>query len=218
MPKMSELINKAWLITHFAPQNLVIDYASITADDTIIAVDGGLKRCLELNLVPDIVIGDFDSIEPSYLQNLPHECQKLTYPSTKDETDTQLALQYCIEHQAKEVIICNELNGRFDHCLALVQNLLQALKHDIKASIVSSTQILTLFNQDTVFNHPVGSLLSLISITEQTIFVTSKGLQYPLDKLTLHNWDSRGVSNVFLEQEIKITIAQGIVLSIVTPV
>jgi thiamine pyrophosphokinase len=216
MLKMSESINKAWLITHFAPLNLALNYSSITADDTIVAVDGGLKRCLELNLLPDVLIGDFDSIEPSYLIQLPDSCKTIAFSSEKNETDTQLALQYCLEHNAQEVLICNDLSGRFDHSFALVQNLLLAHKHNLKASVVSSNQILTVFDKDTELSYPVGSLLSLISLTEQSTFFTSQGLKYSLSELTLYNWQSRGISNVFEQSKVTISLTEGTVLSIVT--
>jgi thiamine pyrophosphokinase len=213
---MSESINKAWLITHFAPLNLALNYSSIADNDTVIAVDGGLKRCLELNLLPDIVIGDFDSIEPSFLTQLPVSCKKLAFSSEKNETDTQLAMQYCLEHNALEIVICNDLSGRFDHSFALVQNLMQAHKHNLKATVVSSSQILTVFTKDTELSYPVGSLLSLISLTEKSTFLAAQGLKYSLSELTLYNWQSRGISNVFEQSKVKISLTEGTVLSIVT--
>ncbi len=208
---------RAWLITNFSPEQIVTNYDSIQPDDVIIAVDAGLKRCLELKLNPDVLIGDFDSIEPELIAQIPATCHKLTFPGIKNETDTQLALEYCIMQKIPEVLICNDLTGRIDHALALIQNLMHAHKYGVKATIISSTQILTLLEKHTSYSYPVNSPLSLISLSDTSIFTSSRGLKYPLDSVILYNWQSKGISNEVTEPAQEIILASGLVLSIATP-
>jgi thiamine pyrophosphokinase len=196
---MNNPSRRAWLITPQAPSEPAISYTSIIESDLIIAVDGGLKRCLELNLTPNILIGDLDSLTEDVLAKLPSGCEKVIHPVEKDETDTQLAVEYCIEHNIVEIFICNDLSGRFDHALALIQNLMQAHQRVIKATLVSQKQLITILSESVTLSYPVGTTLSLISITEKTEFVSSTGLKYPLDNLTLYNWQSRGISNIATE-------------------
>jgi thiamine pyrophosphokinase len=214
---MSKSKQRAWLITNYSPLQIVSGYDSIQPADLIVAVDAGLKRCLELNLVPDVLIGDFDSVEPELLSRVPESCHKLTFPGMKNETDTQLALEYCILEKIPEVFICNDLTGRIDHALALIQNLQQASKYGIKASIISSSQILTLLDEQNHFAYPVQSTLSLISLSETSIFTSSHGLKYSLDNLRLYNWQSKGISNEISAPEQEIILSSGTVLAIITP-
>lgn len=208
---------RAWLITNFSPLQIVTGYQSIQPDDLIIAVDAGFKRCLELNLSPDVMIGDFDSIEPELIIQIPDSCHKLTFPGMKNETDTQLALEYCILKKIPEVNICNDLTGRIDHVIALIQNLQHAKKFGIKATIYSETQILTLLEEETHYNLPVNSLLSLISLSETSVLTSSYGLKYSLDSLILYNWQSKGISNEVSAPEQEIILSSGTVLAIITP-
>jgi len=208
--------SRAWLITHIAPPRLAIDYSSIRPDDLVIAVDGGLKQCLQLSLSPQVVIGDFDSIEPAHLLKLSPDCERITHPADKDETDTQLALEYCLARNIGEIIICNDLSGRFDHSLALVQNLLQAHRQGASAKAVSASQVMFLFEGSTTLSYPINSLLSLISLTKSSEFSSSQGLAYPMDNLTLYNWHSRGISNEISETTQSIFCASGLVLAIIT--
>jgi len=214
---MSAEHKRAWLITDFAPQQIVTNYSSILPSDVIIAVDGGLKRCLELHLSPDVLIGDFDSVETSNLLRLKPSCQRITYPRIKDETDTQLAVQYCIQEEYREIIICNDLGGRFDHSLALIQNLMQAQQNGLKASIISSTQMMFVPVNEAKTSYRVNSLLSIIALSETVEFVSSQGLKFPLNDVTLYNWQSRGISNVVTEPKQEIRFKQGQALIIVTP-
>ncbi|MFO7659346.1 MAG: thiamine diphosphokinase [Candidatus Cloacimonadaceae bacterium] len=213
---MSDTIKRAWLITPHAPTKLALSYDSITSKDLIIAVDGGFERCLELNLKPSVLIGDFDSLRWPLLDKAPTDCQKITYPSQKNETDTQLALQYCLEQGIQEIYICNDLNGRFDHALALVQNLLQAHQSGAKATIVSAHQLVYIIDNKASLNYPVNSIISLISLSEKTEFSASQGLQYPLHDITLFNNQSRGISNMVTEPLQEIQIKSGLALIIVT--
>ncbi len=207
---------RAWLITPQAPERLALDYSSIRAEDLIIAVDGGFRRCLELGLSPAVIIGDFDSLPSELYGKIPSGCRKISHPHEKNETDTQLALQYCLTLGIKEVIICNNLAERFDHSVALVQNLLEARRDGLKASVSSRSQIVFLLERETALSYPVNSLLSLISLSESAQFLSSSGLQYPLAGLALFNWQSRGISNVCIEPTQSISLQSGTVLAVLT--
>ncbi len=213
---MSEKYLRAWLITPFSPLEPVIPYDSITETDLVIAVDGGLEICRELNLSPRVLIGDMDSLPRGLRTVIPDGCENIIYRSEKNETDTQLAVEYCLEQGIGEIIICNNLEGRFDHALALVQNLLQAHRNGISAKLVSSSQIISVLSGSVCLSYPAGSLLSLLAVTEKAEFAASSGLKYPLDNLTLYNWQSRGISNVATEPEQVLDIVSGLVLAVST--
>jgi thiamine pyrophosphokinase len=213
---MNQAFKKAWLITPQAPLESAIPYKEISSGDLIIAIDGGLERCLQLRLKPQLFLGDLDSLGKEFQDDIPPNCQKIIYPTDKNETDTQLAIQYCIDHKINEIIICNDLGRRFDHSLAIIQNLLQAHRNGINTKVASENQILQIISGSVTLCYPVNTLLSLISITDQTEFISSSGLQYPLENLTLYNWQSRGISNVVTEPEQVLNIASGLIIAIIT--
>jgi thiamine pyrophosphokinase len=207
---------RAWLITPFASDLTFSDPSRFSSSDIVIAIDGGLLCCLRNNITPNLHLGDNDSLPASLRGQLSANYQSMIYPQSKDETDTQLAVEYCITHQVTELIICNDLSGRFDHALGVVQNLLQAHQNGIIASIETGSQNLFILNNETTLSYPIGTLISLFTITEQAVFTSSTGLQYPLDDLVLSQWQARGISNVILAEETTIRLLSGIVLVVVT--
>jgi thiamine pyrophosphokinase len=213
---MSEKYLRAWLITPQAPAQTPLPYPRDPDSAFIVAIDGGLERCLELGLTPNLLIGDLDSLPDGLLSRLPDGCLKITYPTAKNETDTQLALQYCLDKGFGEIYICNDLGGRFDHAVALVQNLMEAHRAGAQAVLLSNSQIVSIISGSAQFGYPAGTLLSLLSLSEQAVFNASEGLVYPLDNLTLYNWQTRGISNETTASGQKLEITSGLVLAIAT--
>ena len=189
------------------------------------AVDGGLQRIHELKLSPHLIIGDLDSLDIGLLQCYP-AVPCLKYASEKNETDTELALMWCRENgYQREIIICNDLQGRFDHALALVQNLLQ-LQAEFAASglvifpsplrIESESQVLFCLPREICFPHQQNCLLSLIPLSVKVEIISSIRLKYPLDGLTLWQHQSRGISNEITAADARIIKGEGEVLAVLS--
>ncbi|MBC8389363.1 MAG: hypothetical protein H8E13_15125, partial [Actinobacteria bacterium] len=80
----------------------------LSCKDTIIAADGGAENCLKMNLIPDIVIGDMDSIKKDTTRQLNLKSKKIKYISsspTKDKSDTQLAVEHAVNLNTGKIII-----------------------------------------------------------------------------------------------------------------
>lgn len=207
----------AWLITPFAADITLSHLSPIASSDLIIAIDNGLSNCLRHNLKPDILIGDLDSLDPLLQSKLPATCQILQHPTEKDETDTQLAVEYCLEHDIHRINICNDMTGRFDHAMGIIQNLMQTQQAGSNATIYTGSQQIMILDGSTILDFPQHSLISLIALSGIAVFLASQGLAYPLDNLTLYPWQSRGISNEFTASHATIRLVQGTVLAIITP-
>lgn len=206
----------AWLITNHAPMDIASCYSFIPTTDDVIAVDKGLEKVHELGLVPRVIIGDFDSLNEDLLQSYT-EVPIIRHPSAKNETDTELALAWCLAQQMyAEVIICNDLQGRWDHSLALLQNLLYAHEQGIPCRIESKDQVIRIICGNARIKGKPGDLLSLIAICSEAVFAHSRGLLYPLEHLVLQPQLSRGISNEFVAASAELQLEKGLVLSIQT--
>ncbi len=214
MPIQATKAGTAWLITNHSPQTIVSGYKSILAQDIVIAIDKGYEYARLLGLKPALLIGDLDSLAQQWTGSFEDDLEILRYQAEKNETDTELAIQIALERGFREIVICNDLGGRFDHAMALVQNL--SLGEGAGIRIESSSQVLFLLGEETVLNYPAGSLLSLIALTESAEMNGSKGLYYPLDGLILDSKQTRGISNRLTESGAWIGKRSGRVLAIVT--
>ena len=206
----------AWLFTATSPEEIFGGYASIDPGrDLVIAVDAGLERVHALGLTPGLIIGDMDSVDAELLDR--HSaCEQLRHPAHKNETDTELALLWCLEAGVAEVVICNGLEGRFDHSLALLQNLDFLRAQGLPARIESARQKIWFLKPETLISGCRGCLLSLLAWGSEADLTSSEGLQYPLAGLTLFPQKARGVSNRIEADTATVRLASGIILAILT--
>ncbi|MCB5270879.1 MAG: thiamine diphosphokinase [Candidatus Cloacimonetes bacterium] len=204
---------QAWLITNHAPSQIVSGYENIAGE--IFAVDKGLEWVHRLGLTPALIIGDLDSLDPKVLALYP-DTPLIRYKSEKNETDTELAITWCLSQGYQKIIICNDMQGRFDHSAALIQNLIMGHQQGLSIRIESESQSCFFLEPETTIQARPGDLLSLISYSETSHFASSTALQYPLTDLVLHQQQSRGISNVLLADKCLIKLDSGLVLAVVT--
>jgi thiamine pyrophosphokinase len=191
---------------------------SVQEGDKIIAADGGALHCLALKLIPDIVIGDFDSLrEPEILQLKEAGSQFKRFPTHKDFTDLELAFQYACELGAQEIVVLGAFGFRWDQTLA---NLLLLVSPELSCRsirFVDNHQEVTLIRAGTpaeVIGQP-GDIVSLIPVSGDAVGITTYGLEYPLNNETLTFGKARGVSNVLLNTKAEISLHEGLLICIV---
>jgi thiamine pyrophosphokinase len=180
-----------------------------------IAVDGGIRHLRELNMIPDILIGDLDSVSEQNLE----WCRSLQveihqYPREKDQTDFELALDYAMKKNRDKIFVFGALGGRIDHTLAnigLLSNPHYAAR-DIR--IFSNNEYVYFLHSPTTIKGNTGDIISLIPWRGPVLGVTTTGLQYPLSNEDLLPDRSRGISNVMSSTEAIIQFKKGNLLCV----
>lgn len=189
----------------------------LAKDTAVICADGGTAYALDLGLKPDVVIGDFDSLNKKRLEKLKSEkVQIKTYSSEKDETDSELVLQYAIKQGFKEIVIFGWMGTRFDHVLANL-TLFAEQKEDIKITIVESEQTLYIVKSSLTLTGKKGEYVSLIPLKGDVGGVSTKGLKWKLSNETLYFGKTRGISNQFTGKTAEIRVKKGTLLIVHTP-
>lgn len=159
---------------------------ALTIAHLCVAADGGAQAALINGVMPDAVIGDFDSITPDVLAKIPSD--RLHKISEQNSTDFDKALRHI---SAPVVIAVGFAGGRVDHQLAAFHTLLRhADRHCI---IVGAEEI--------VFHCPAHIAVPLEKDQIVSLFpmgpVTgrSTGLQWPIDGLEFAPATFVGTSN-----------------------
>lgn len=184
-------------------------------DDYCIAVDGGLSYCGILNVEPDKIIGDFDSLsegerEALFLlkEQIPDRIIEL--PPEKDETDMLAALKYGLKLGYQDFRIYAGTGGRLDHTLANIQCLLYLKNHGATGYLMDGTgMVLVLQNEAVHFRKELEGYLSLFSLGKIAKGVTIQGMKYPLNDYTVTNDFPIGISNEFIGEESCISVSDG---------
>ena len=179
--------------------------------DKIICIDGGysnLKK-LNLNIIPDLIIGDFDSIkEIEDLNNFPKE--KKIYKDNQDETDIEFAIRMIISKYNNinelDMIYCIS-NDRIDHLIGNIL-ILKKIPNSIKAKIITKNQTIYYLKNYLEINNKKGKTLSIIPMTNVEK-IKSEGLKWKLDSVNLMFGFVGGISNIIEEDKVIISLEKG---------
>lgn len=93
--------------------------AQLGEDDFYICCDSGLRHREGLGIVPDLIVGDFDSHENPHLN-----IETIVLPREKDDTDTVFAVKEALKRGFQDFLLVGVIGGRLDHTLGNVSLLL----------------------------------------------------------------------------------------------
>ncbi len=187
----------------------------IRQSDMLVCADGGARHFRKMNIPPDIIIGDLDSIDQNdrcFLEDSGVEIIK--YPRKKDMSDTQLAVEWAIENKADDITLTGTTGNRLDHTLANIFLLKTISEKGVSCKMIDDYNEIYLVSDNIRLKGCPGDLLSIIPITEKTQGITLKGLEYPLYNAEISMGSSIGISNCFTGYEAIISIKKGILLII----
>lgn len=185
--------------------------------DLLIAADGGATHCLAMGLMPDIVVGDFDSLSKKDLARLRAQgVQFERHPARKDFTDLELALYTAVKRGAAEVLIFAGLGDRWDMNLANLMLLANPEFTSASLELIAGSQRVRLVRpgQPLQMQGTPGDTLSLVPLCGNVSGVTTTGLEYSLKDEQLAFGATRGVSNVLVDTQIRVELSQGELLCI----
>lgn len=190
----------------------------IREDDLLIAADGGADHFSTLGLLPDILVGDLDSITTVTLHRLESSgVEIIRYDPHKDYTDLELALQLAQERQCNQALVLGAAGSRWDQTIASL--LLPAAQRfqEMDIHLVDGRQELRLLCAGDMLHvqGAPGDLVSLIPLSAAAAGITTQGLEYPLQDEELLLGATRGVSNVMLGEQASIHLGQGLLLCVI---
>lgn len=179
----------------------------VNKDDFLMAADGGLVHLQKLNLTPDGILGDFDSL------GYTPEGAKV-FPVEKDDTDAMLAVRQGLEMGYKEFILYGSLDGeRLDHTVANFQTLQYLADHGARGVCVGNRYIAAVIKNETVrFSGSAEGILSVFCMGADAKGVTIRGTKYEAEDITLTAGFPLGVSNHFMGKDCSVTVKDGSLL------
>lgn len=189
--------------------------ARLPRDALVIAADSGLAGAHALGRRVDLVVGDFDSVDPGMLEAAEAAGAHVErHPQEKDATDLELALEAARARGARHVTVVGGHGGRLDHFLAnallLASERFEGLEVD---AWVGTARVVVVRDHAELHGAP-GSLCTLLALGGIARGVTTAGLRYPLDDDVLLPGSSRGVSNELLAPVASVSVRTGTLLAI----
>lgn len=215
---MEKKDNKILIITGGrAEDELIAELVQQEQYSMMIAADSGLVVADRLQLKLDFIVGDFDSVQDGLMDKYKENSTPIeTFPTEKDKTDTQIAVEMALMHSPSQIDITGATGSRLDHTLANIHLLLLPMQLGITACMLDRNNKIYLKKSDFRIRkeEQYGNFVSLLPFTEKVSGLTLKGFKYPLDRITLTAGSSLGISNEIKDDEAQIELTDGILLVI----
>ncbi len=194
-----------------SPKKGILKYLQKNGAETVIAADGGANSAYKLGIIPNVIIGDFDSIKPKVKEYFADKSE-IIMCERQDDTDVEKSLKFAIKKGYETVYLLGGTGDRMDHSIC---NLGIVLKYHSRIRIVllHGKTILHPYSLNVVLETIPNEILSLYAFNDNTT-ISSDGLKYQLNNSTLRFGESESTSNVALGKEVKLKINGGIIFVI----
>lgn len=174
----------------------------------VVAADGAAERIAALGVDPDVVIGDFDTVSESFLEERKDEIE-IVRDTGQEKYDGEKGLRYLVTNGSDEIIVLGAGGGMVDHVL---NNFSILTRYAAEVTIRTMDDRCTgYFVTDRIaIETKQGERISIIPMPGAQ--VETKGLEWELDGSVLA-WSVReGASNRATGSEVSIAVRNGTVI------
>ena len=172
----------------------------------VIAVDAGFAHLEGIGVVPDMAVGDFDSL--GYVP----KCKRVSrHPVKKDKSDMELAMDKAVAWRYDELLVYGALGGRLDHTIANLQLFARFSERDVYVTGIGDSYAVRLLTGPDVFELPplASGTVSVFAANDCAQGVIERGMAYSLDDEPLSNRTSRGLSNELTGEPATVAVESG---------
>lgn len=176
----------------------------------VVAADSGYDLAWKLSFLPDMVVGDMDSVvHTEELNHVPEE-RKMIWPKDKDETDTEIALRLLWEQGYRKIVVIGGGGGRLDHTIGI----LSLFEREIRPSVwLTDKEMVILVEDRFSIRTERGETVSVFPVGEKVEGIRSKGLKWSLNGLSWSRGDM-GISNETVLRHLSLEVKKGKILVI----
>lgn len=181
----------------------------------LIGADKGALFLVKHGLIPDIAVGDFDSINQQEIDEVRLASREFIRcdPTNKAHTDTELALELALARAPSQITLIGGLDGaRLDHLLANVYLLVRCVTQSVPVVLQNQHNRLMLVQQHLEIQAGNYRYFSLLPLTPEVTGVSLQGAKYPLSDATLYFGQTLGISNQLVAAKGNIQVREGLLL------
>ncbi len=189
----------------------------IRKDDFFIFCDAGLCHAEGLGIVPNVIVGDFDSCDKDLLAKYEGSDKEIIrLPSEKDDTDTFFAVKLALERGYDDFLFLGSMGARFDHTLGNISILVYLHEHHKNAVLADDYSFMKIVGNEPFCIEDSCSYFSVLTVAGDVSGVSIKNAKYPLENANLSCNFQLGISNEVLpNQTASVCVQNGCVLVVV---
>lgn len=179
-------------------------------NDYVIAADGGLLTLQKLDIMPDMIMGDFDS-----LGFVPEGDNVIRHKVMKNDTDMMLAVKEALKMGYHHIKLYGGTGGRVDHTFSNIQTMLYASRNGAMIEMIDyQNKYYVVTDGEIQINGERERGFSIFAIGGMAHKVCIKNAMYLLDDFDLSPDNPTGTSNSFIGKEVTVSVERGSLLII----
>lgn len=182
--------------------------------DLIVAADGGARYALAAGIVPDLVVGDMDSLGEALALELEKRGASLErHPVEKDKMDGHLAVLAAGKRGATAADFLCAAGGKPGAVFAVPHILLTAERIGLRSTVVADWGRMFVVEAGTrIVEGAAHESVTIFPLSGPATGVTLKGMEYPLENSTLEPGDTLGFHNELVGGVAKVSVRSGVLL------
>lgn len=185
-------------------------HSYLREDDFFICCDSGLKHREKLGIIPNLIVGDFDSYKNPHM-----DVETIILPCEKDDTDTVFAVKEALSRGFQDFLLVGVIGGRLDHTLGNVSLLLMLDAQGKEAMALDDFSEMQIVSDQPAQIENRYAYFSLLNISGTAQGITIKNAKYPLAEAEISCEYQYGISNEVLPGKYAVvTVKQGRLLLI----
>ncbi len=200
------------------PRMVIGDFDSLSPQSKAL-----LRHCPDLQ-ASEISESDYDSLSNREIyrsvncpddHHLEEQLNIIQARPEKDETDTELAVEWCLQNQFTTINLINSMQNRFDHCTGIISILENAFDKGVQIKVISAGQEIFFSQKEQPLDYNTGLTFSLCPVSDTVKGVKTENCVYPLNEETLYRTKTRGISNIIHSENAGICFESGKLLVII---
>lgn len=194
-----------------APKKSLVTFFQKKGYNKLICADGGADSALKMQLLPDAIIGDLDSISTKALKEF-RSVSRIIRLKRQNDTDVEKCLKYSINKKFDEALLLGVTGNRLDHTFCNLGIVLKFFPQ-INLSLIAEDSFLKPYKGNPIIKTVPGETISLYGFNNKTK-ITSKGLKYKLKDIALPFGERESTSNIAKGNEVELKINGGVIFVI----
>ena len=188
----------------------------VKEDRFIICIDGGTNYAYQSGIIPDLIIGDMDSVDNKVLEYYKTlDIPSRLYPRNKDKTDFHLAIEEIERAGIRDVSIYGIVGTRIDHTLSafgIIRRYVRERRLDLVKISIGVKADGYVFRDSIEIEGEISEIISIIPLTDKVSGVTTYNLKYPLKEAEIYWENSLTISNEIEKSPCRIEVSDGVIL------
>lgn len=209
-------MNRAILLLNGEIEKKGLVLSFLSTSDTVLCADGGAKYAFQWALTPNLILGDFDSIDSGVRDHF--ESLKIPFerfPEHKNATDGELLIQRALTLGYNDLILIGALGGRVDQLLGHFTLLERFSRTGARLRIITPSEEIECIRTRRKCDNLTGYTASIIPATSRAT-VTLHGFEYPLTRRTIQRGSTLGISNSITKKRAQVEVHSGAVFLIIS--